>query len=491
MQAVRLITSVHQLARRDGEVTVVGTGPAGTAMVERVYSQSKMPITILERGPVSLTTHFNNLFPNSERRRFINRNGRRPWLGTMAEGMLMMGLGGRGTVAGAHRPRFYVEDFDCFPEGRWPQAVINALPDLFSQAELNLTVTRGDISCSAQQWASSSLRKFRPVPPRISLDKSLGGFSSGRGYDSPAERLIKLVLLDSMSNEVPRLRIVTDCYVTRILHNGGRATAVCCLDMSRPNSGLVEIATEQLVLAASPIESTRIILNSWLGEERPTVGRFLAEHFERRCKIRVRIPGGTDPQDGISLIIPPCSGTADQRFQIHLRGEADPSDQRYAVVDIGGFAAMDPQYTNSVTLADTIDEFGIRKAQTHLSMTTADRIRERNMCLKIRDVVDELGGDYITEEFPSEGRAPQYIDESRKIEAMAPGRSYHESGTLRMGLSEADSACDIGGTLHGTENIHVADGSLFPCVGVANPILTVSALAYWVADCICRKVSPK
>jgi choline dehydrogenase-like flavoprotein len=78
------------------------------------------------------------------------------------------------------------------------------------------------------------------------------------------------------------------------------------------------------------------------------------------------------------------------------------------------------------------------------------------------------------------------------------GRSNHEVGTLRMGETTSDmektksvSATNANGKVHGLENLFVGDASVFPCVGVANPMLTITALAYRLAKHVGREMSLK
>ncbi len=105
------------------------------------------------------------------------------------------------------------------------------------------------------------------------------------------------------------------------------------------------------------------------------------------------------------------------------------------------------------------------------------------MCDRIREVVNKLGGKFITNQFPYEGVAPRFVDDDQTIQVMDRGRSYHEAGTLRMGTeTDHHSVTDHFGKVQGIDNLFVADGSLFPCVGIANPMLTITALAYRTAD---------
>src|SRR5215208_3605006 len=143
---------------------------------------------------------------------------------------------------------------------------------------------------------------------------------------------------------------------------------------------------------------------------------------------------------------------------------------------------MDPCEDNRVTLAESRDEYDIPKANTSVSLSMNDQARVDNMCERIRHIARILNGKFVTTRFPFE-ETTKYTDASREIQEMGPGRSYHEAGTLRMGSSaEANSVTDSGGLVHGFSNLYVADAALFPCVGIANPMLTITALAYRVAD---------
>lgn len=54
--------------------------------------------------------------------------------------------------------------------------------------------------------------------------------------------------------------------------------------------------------------------------------------------------------------------------------------------------------------------------------------------------------------------------------------SAHQMGTAAMGSDPATSATDSWGKLHGTENLFVCDGSLFPTSLGVNPQITIAAL---------------
>lgn len=54
--------------------------------------------------------------------------------------------------------------------------------------------------------------------------------------------------------------------------------------------------------------------------------------------------------------------------------------------------------------------------------------------------------------------------------------AYHPMGTARMGEDPRDAVCDATGRVHGTDNLYVADTSLFPNSTRVNPQFTLMAL---------------
>jgi choline dehydrogenase-like flavoprotein len=247
------------------------------------------------------------------------------------------------------------------------------------------------------------------------------------------------------------------------------------------------VRADVIVLAASTVESARLFINSALRQAPLASGRYLAEHLERRAKIRVVAPASEVESQGISLIIPPYGKESADRFQIHLRGEPDPADGKHLIIDIGGFAAMDPSDKNAVKISPLQDEFGVPKAETIVSRSEDDSRRVDNMCCRMIEIGRTLDGQFITHQFPYEGIEPQFSND-QAIQIMAPGRSYHEAGTLRMG-DPNHGVTDEFGKIYGIDNLYVSDASLFPCVGIANPMLTITALAYRVADEVHRSLT--
>ena len=81
-------------------------------------------------------------------------------------------------------------------------------------------------------------------------------------------------------------------------------------------------------------------------------------------------------------------------------------------------------------------------------------------------------------------RAKQVLQAAGATETHAVERFAHLVGTCRMGFTPEDSVVDRWGRSWEVPNLFIADGSLLPTQGSANPALTISALSARTADWI-------
>jgi len=82
----------------------------------------------------------------------------------------------------------------------------------------------------------------------------------------------------------------------------------------------------------------------------------------------------------------------------------------------------------------------------------------------------------------ADGDLETFIGTRNFREISMPIASAHPQGGCRMGEDPGKSVTDPLGRVHGTDWLHVADGSLFPESSHVNPYLTIMALADRVAD---------
>ena len=82
--------------------------------------------------------------------------------------------------------------------------------------------------------------------------------------------------------------------------------------------------------------------------------------------------------------------------------------------------------------------------------------------------------------------APSVHIENLAARAVAPNRlplfTAHQMGSCRLGADRRSSVADPFGQVHGVPGLHVADASGFPTASGVNPMLSVMALAYRVAQ---------
>jgi hypothetical protein len=69
---------------------------------------------------------------------------------------------------------------------------------------------------------------------------------------------------------------------------------------------------------------------------------------------------------------------------------------------------------------------------------------------------------------------------------VTPFASAHQMGTCRMSAKAKEGVVDPRGRVWGTEGLHVADASVFPSASGVNPMVTVMAIADWIAKGLCE-----
>ena len=132
---------------------------------------------------------------------------------------------------------------------------------------------------------------------------------------------------------------------------------------------------------------------------------------------------------------------------------------------LGALSELLPLPGNRVTLADETDGFGMPLARFDYTQCENDRRNIAYAKQTLHDIWDSAGAqDVLT------------ID-----------RYAHLVGGCRMGTSPENSVVGADHRVWGTGNVFVADGSVMPTQGSANPALTIMALASRLAERLGRK----
>jgi choline dehydrogenase-like flavoprotein len=127
---------------------------------------------------------------------------------------------------------------------------------------------------------------------------------------------------------------------------------------------------------------------------------------------------------------------------------------------LGVLCELLPHADNRVTLADDRDQYGLPVARLDYSQTPNDRANIAFAKDKLHEIWREAGAEDV----------------------LAIDRYAHLVGGCRMGASPEESVVDADHRVWGVPNLFVADGSVMPTQGSANPALTIMALASRLAE---------
>jgi choline dehydrogenase-like flavoprotein len=141
------------------------------------------------------------------------------------------------------------------------------------------------------------------------------------------------------------------------------------------------------------------------------------------------------------------------------------SGSRYSVFELLHQTEQGPDPGNRLTLADERDELD----RSTLRLSWHWTVEEQQQVGRSRDLFArafrERGIGVVMNTDWDDGR-PRLL-----------GGTHHHLGTTRMSADPAQGVVDPQCRVHGTENLFVASGSVFPSAGFVNPTLTVVALA--------------
>jgi choline dehydrogenase-like flavoprotein len=131
-----------------------------------------------------------------------------------------------------------------------------------------------------------------------------------------------------------------------------------------------------------------------------------------------------------------------------------------------------PNPDSRVTLADTLDEYGLPRARVAWATSETDRISTGRFATLLAREFGRLGIGRMRLAFdPASDQMPEMVEEG-----------CHHMGTTRMSDDPSQGVVDRNCRLHGLANLYVAGSSVFPTGGCANPTLTIVALAARLAD---------
>jgi choline dehydrogenase-like flavoprotein len=314
------------------------------------------------------------------------------------------------------------------------------------------------------------------------------GCLTGSYFSSPVSTL-------PAAEATGRFTLIPNALVREVtLDEERRAKGVAYVDTA--SGAEREIAAKLVVLCASTLASTRILLCSG-GSEQPdglanssgTLGRYLMDHhFMSGARGALPQRRGARPElanrpNGIYIPRFKNLGTREPGF---LRGygyqggenvtiyehaytspgfgaewKAAMREANVSTLQIGGWGEMLPRAENRVTLdPEVTDKWGIPVLRVDCAWGDNEKAMAADMAAEAQAMLEAAGCEQV-EQFRL---------------TPPPGFCIHEVGTARMGDDPKTSVVNAFQQTHDVANLFVMDGSSFVTIGCVNPTLTMMAL---------------
>lgn len=432
------------------DVVVVGAGPAGCLTAQRLEERG-LAVTLLDAGP---------RLPAKTRAPEVDR---RIWPfsveGDGFDWYRVRAVGGRAHLWGSWSHRF---PDNVFRRGGWPFGR-RALDRHYAAAEAQIGLKRGVLS-----------PRFEAVATALELTMVPKAGARLRGGAVWTPRLLPVAR-----------RARQHLPATRLEHSRGRVQAVVAWDLRRERP--VTVPCRAAILAASPIETARLLLASALGPLGRDVGHGLVDHMVASYVLLEPTPAPRGADDlHASALVESFVNLDDQTarpyrggFSIELAGPVPVSalglermvpggeEERWSATQLHALGECFPHAGRFVTLDPSLtDATGSAAPRIHVAWTLEEEAMAEDMkqaCAQLSDALAIPGSKLIKFADPQTAGAG------------------HEAGTCAMGL-EAPAPCTPQGRLRALTNVWVADASTMPTSGDRHPTLTVLAQALRAAD---------
>lgn len=274
-----------------------------------------------------------------------------------------------------------------------------------------------------------------------------------------------------------RLTFRRNCVVARIeLDRPDHARRVVFVD--RENKRWYEVSGRFIVLCASTIESTRLLLASatrdfpaGLGNTSGVLGHYLMDHFGGPRVVAVGRILDAEPFSRERAYVPRFCNLSEQNedfvqgygIQAHFETDA----QGNVILTMGVFGEVLPYSENSIELDEsTRDAWGLAVPRIRFQYRENEREMSLHARTTLREIVEALGF------------RPLIAHDA----LLAPGTRGHELGGARMGTRSSNSVLNGFNQSWDVANLFVTDGSCFPSAGYKGPTLTMMALTARACD---------
>src|SRR5262245_48567518 len=363
------------------------------------------------------------------------------------------------------------------------------LRESLKKRERVLTPYRAGVTTDGLQHNKYRTRCFG----RGACGRRAGGCDIHAAFDSPTGLIYP-------AQDTGRLTLRTNATVREVTLDPatGKAKGVVFADTETGRT--YEAKGRTVILGASPLESTRILLLSksaahpaGLGNSSGHLGHNFCEHVMGPSVLGLvkdlvgkprtlddGRPGGfyvprfrnlKDKQTGFLRGYgfeggsgnQMSHGTADDQLGFGSALKQRARETTGAFISMGGFGEVLPRYESFVDLdPEIVDRWGIPVLRFHYEFSDNEKRMCEDMSQQAREMFEQAGIEVVGE---------------RKI-MLPEGWSIHELGTARMGDDPRTSVLDSFQRSHDVRNLLVVDGSSHVSASCQNPTWTIMALAW-------------
>ncbi|MFC4768665.1 GMC oxidoreductase [Effusibacillus consociatus] len=466
------LTSVEEMAQTDYDVLIIGSGAGGGAALWRLCEQSKSRgkrIGMIEAGDLLVPTHARNLptFNNTRFEQFIENPRYAEPVGKLwpdyPGARIFRALGGRTLHWYLMCPRLQPIDFKL-----WPISYQD-LVSYYLTAEQIMNVTGAYARGSSLQETLLHRLHFGGFPDAADLPLAVDLAGTKYGQVHSNVFFSSIIFLAHALNRRP-FDLAVNTRAVQVLTEKGKAAGVKVVTSDNKS---YTIRAQTVILSASTFETPRILLNSNIPGE--SIGRYLVNHPTVVANAKINRNEFPEVLGNAAIMVP---STTDRKFMFFILG-SDPLEYFWYQYEekklreelrlrFHGLATIEPRPENHVTLDPTRrDQYGVPLLKVQFSYSDQDKATIGELFSSIQAAASSMGLEFY-----------------EKPCLWPPGRDNHEAGTCRMGDDPSTSATNRYGQIHGIHGLYVADNSVLPLTGAANPTLTTVALAIRTVDYI-------
>ena len=491
----------------DCDLCIVGGGMAGLAIV-RELRERELDVVVLEGGGATPEPDSQALYEGNAT--LHDGSGGTHDLGAFLHESRLRCLGGSGNLWGAKCAVLDESDFakrEWMPESGWP----------FTRADLAPFYDRACDLLRVPRFDYDPASEFDAGRPPLVVGEGTRSTTATR-HLSPVRGGPGTALDEYKRAATDGERVQVFLHASALeLEAEGTGTRVESIRVGTLRGNRFHVHARAFVLAAGGIENARLLLASTgaspkgLGNAHDLVGRFFSNHttFGPGAALGFTRPTGSldlyttrDPQRIWGVLA--LSRAAQERerapnFTVTM-GPADgpPTTDDTDVVTAaaladGGFARdgdtpappvpayfmleqrLNPE--SRLTLSEERDALGLPRVRLDWRFTAED---EDGMRRGVRAFARELGA-------AGQGRVRCEWPEKSPVQEYSHSR--HHIGTTRMHPDPRHGVVDADARVHGVANLWIAGSSIFPTPGIANPTLTIVALALRLADHLARELA--